>query len=172
MKIEELNQLSAEEFKVAIEKCCHSKRFAEAMLKKRPYPGITELISTAEEEWFKLEEADLFEAFEGHSRIGDLGSLKKKFASTRGWAEKEQGAVRGADENTLKELAEWNLKYEEKFHFLFLICATGKPAEVMLEAMKERLQNSKNEEIKIAFREQNKITKLRLEKLLESPGEK
>jgi 2-oxo-4-hydroxy-4-carboxy-5-ureidoimidazoline decarboxylase len=57
--------------------------------------------------------------------------------------------------------------YEEKFGYIFIVCATGKSADEMLGLLKSRLSNSPNEEIQVAADEQNMITKLRLEKLLE-----
>ena len=53
-----------------------------------------------------------------------------------------------------------------KFGFIFIVCATGKTAEEMLQLLQTRLPNSKEEELMIAMEEQNKITQLRLQKLL------
>jgi 2-oxo-4-hydroxy-4-carboxy-5-ureidoimidazoline decarboxylase len=46
------------------------------------------------------------------------------------------------------------------------VCASGKSADEMLELIKQRIKNNPEDEIRIAMEEQNKITKLRLEKLL------
>ena len=67
----------------------------------------------------------------------------------------------------MQELAEANKKYEEKFGYIFIVCATGKSGEEMLSLLLTRLQNSPEVEIEIAADEQNKITKLRIEKLLQ-----
>ncbi|MCB0741550.1 MAG: OHCU decarboxylase, partial [Chitinophagaceae bacterium] len=45
-------------------------------------------------------------------------------------------------------------------------CATGKSAAAMLQLLGDRLKNERNEELKIAAAEQEKITELRLQKLL------
>ena len=50
--------------------------------------------------------------------------------------------------------------------YIFIVCATGKSAEEMLDLLKARLPNPPEMEIKIAMGEQNKITRIRLEKLL------
>ncbi|MGZ8551138.1 MAG: 2-oxo-4-hydroxy-4-carboxy-5-ureidoimidazoline decarboxylase, partial [Chitinophagaceae bacterium] len=57
--------------------------------------------------------------------------------------------------------------YEEKFGYIFIVCATGRSANEILTLLETRLQNSPEVEIEIAADEQNKITKLRIEKLLE-----
>ena len=46
------------------------------------------------------------------------------------------------------------------------MCATGKTAKEMLEILNARINNSPQQELKNAMNEQNKITKIRLEKLI------
>jgi 2-oxo-4-hydroxy-4-carboxy--5-ureidoimidazoline (OHCU) decarboxylase len=53
----------------------------------------------------------------------------------------------------------------EKFGYIFIVFATGKTAEEMLEILEMRIPNDHVEELEVASREQNKITRLRLEKL-------
>lgn len=60
---------------------------------------------------------------------------------------------------------EANQEYAAKFGFIFIICATGKTAEEMLENLRSRLDNSPEQELRAAAEEQNKITLLRLKKL-------
>ena len=113
-----------------------------------------------------LAESDWQEAFTHHPQIGDRESLKKKFASTAGWAGNEQSGTATATEDVLDELAEYNHQYREKFGYIFIVCATGKTALEMLTMLKQRIENSRETEILIAAGEQAKITRLRLEKLL------
>ncbi len=137
------------------------------MLPFFPADDLVELLEDAEEQWFLCSEADWKEAFAHHPKIGDVESLKKKFASTAQWASGEQSGVNNASAQTMEALAEGNKKYEEKFGYIFIVCATGKSAEEMLAILQNRLQNNPEVEIEIAADEQNKITKLRIEKLLE-----
>ncbi len=117
--------------------------------------------------WDACLEPDYLEAFSHHPKIGDIDSLKKKFASTATWASGEQAGVNAADQATLEQLAEGNNLYEEKFGFIFIVCATGKSAAEMLDLLKQRLPNNREDELKIAAAEQHKITLIRLEKLLQ-----
>ena len=55
---------------------------------------------------------------------------------------------------------------EKKFGFIFIVCATDKTAEEMLTLLNERIPNDKESELKIAKNEQNKITHLRIKKLI------
>lgn len=47
----------------------------------------------------------------------------------------------------LDELSELNKAYMDKNGFVFLICATGKPADTILAALKERLPNDRDTEV-------------------------
>jgi 2-oxo-4-hydroxy-4-carboxy--5-ureidoimidazoline (OHCU) decarboxylase len=63
-------------------------------------------------------------------------------------------------------LTDLNRRYEEKFGFIYIVCATGKSSEELLKILQERLNNDAESELKIAASEQSKITELRLHKLL------
>jgi OHCU decarboxylase len=67
----------------------------------------------------------------------------------------------------MRSLAELNRDYEEKFGYIFIVCATGKSSEEMLAILRERLPNDAKTELRIAAREQARITKLRLRKLID-----
>jgi 2-oxo-4-hydroxy-4-carboxy-5-ureidoimidazoline decarboxylase len=163
--LERLNFLPPELVKLDLERCCGASRWVARMLANRPFHSMEDLITTAEREWNAMQEPDWLEAFSHHPKIGDVDSLRKKFASTANWAANEQGSVQQADEETLQQLAAGNTAYESKFGFIFIICATGKSAKEMLNALQQRLSNERRVELKIAAAEQAKITALRLKKL-------
>jgi 2-oxo-4-hydroxy-4-carboxy-5-ureidoimidazoline decarboxylase len=167
MTLHELNTLPKEQLKEELGKCCGSGAWVEKMIGFFPADDLVELLEDAEEQWSLCSEADWKEAFAHHPKIGDAESLKKKFASTADWASGEQAGVNAASDEMIEALAEGNRKYEEKFGYIFIICATGKSAKEMLAALQSRLFNSPEVEIEVASDEQNKITKLRIEKLLE-----
>jgi 2-oxo-4-hydroxy-4-carboxy-5-ureidoimidazoline decarboxylase len=79
----------------------------------------------------------------------------------------EQSGTSTASEETINALIKGNTQYEARFGYIFIVCATGKSAEEMLTILQSRLTNDPKEEIEIAADEQNKITRLRLEKLLD-----
>ena len=172
MTLHEFNILPKQQIIEELTKCCGSSAWVKKMLPFIPADDMIELLEDAEEEWNKCNEEDWKEAFSHHPKIGDVESLTKKFASTAhpiviGWAVGEQSAVNVASKETIEALAEGNRLYEEKFGYIFIVCATGRSAEEMLMLLRLRLKNNPEEEILIAADEQNKITKLRIEKLLE-----
>jgi 2-oxo-4-hydroxy-4-carboxy-5-ureidoimidazoline decarboxylase len=172
MTLHEFNILPKEQLSNELLKCCGSISWVNRMLPFIPADDMIELLEDAEEQWWRCNEEDWKEAFAHHPKIGDVESLTKKFASTAhpitiGWASREQSGVNIASGETIEALAEGNRLYEEKFGYIFIVCATGKTADEMLEMLESRLKNKPEDEIKIAADEQNKITKLRIEKLLD-----
>jgi 2-oxo-4-hydroxy-4-carboxy-5-ureidoimidazoline decarboxylase len=157
--------MSLEDARVALLRCCGSVRWADAMTARRPFASVNDVCRSADEIWAGLDRADWLEAFVAHPRIGDLDSLRKKFATTADWARGEQAGVTGADEQLIRELAEGNREYEARFGHIFVVCATGKTAAEMVVILRSRLGNDAETELKVAAAEQAKITRLRLERL-------
>jgi 2-oxo-4-hydroxy-4-carboxy-5-ureidoimidazoline decarboxylase len=172
VQISELNLLDDATAAYELERCCGSKRWVAAMMKKRPFADYKTLLRDAEDAWWQLGAADWKEAFSCHPKIGELGKIRDKFAPTATWTRIEQSGVGSADETTLRSLAELNAQYDKKFGYIFIICATGKRAEDMLAALRQRLNNNPDSELRIAALEQSRITALRLEKLCaEAPSQ-
>jgi 2-oxo-4-hydroxy-4-carboxy-5-ureidoimidazoline decarboxylase len=168
MTIAEFDHLDVEAKKKLLQPCCGSGAWVQKMLSSPPAEDLVDLLEMAEENWYACNENDWREAFAQHPMIGDLASLNEKYTATANWAAGEQSGVQVASETTLMELAELNKAYKEKFGYIFIVFATGKPAEEMLQLLKERINNDPSLEVTIAMEEQLKITKLRLEKLFES----
>jgi OHCU decarboxylase len=138
------------------------------MVKHRPFPTEETLIAAANDIWWSLDRGDWLEAFRSHPKIGEQKAAGKVSAQSQQWSGQEQSGVATASHETVSTLAALNEAYEQKFGFIFIICATGKTSEEMLTALRERLQNDRHAELPIAAAEQNKITELRLKKLLTS----
>ncbi len=164
--LSELNVMPEAEFREKISKCCGAEAWVTRMFAARPFANREELYRKAGEVWFSCKKTDWLEAFAHHPRIGDVESLKQKFAATAAWAAGEQGSVREAATPVLEDLKRYNDLYFDKFGFIFIVFATGKTAAEMLDILKSRFENDLVEEVLNAVLEQHKITKLRLEKLL------
>ena len=165
-----INSMPNDAAREALHKCCGCRRWAELMVERRPFANRFALMAAADEIWWGPGLAKIFwlEAFAAHPRIGDLQSLREKFASTADLCRGEQAGAADADENTFRELAAGNAAYEAKFGHIFIVCATGKSAAEMLAILRSRLNNDPETELLIAATEQAKITRLRLEKLCTS----
>jgi OHCU decarboxylase len=161
-----LNSLSVEEAAKELLQCCGSKRWAGQMAGARPYETVAKLIAHANETWWSLDRDDWLEAFRSHPKIGEKKAADSVSVQSKQWSGQEQAGVNTASTETANALATLNHVYEQKFGFIFIICATGKTSAEMLAALRERLEHDESDELPIAAAEQAKITELRLKKLL------
>lgn len=162
-----LNELPAAEAEAAFLDCCGSREWARRMTARRPYPMLENLFETAEDIWFSLPPADHLEAFAAHPQIGSSKPAAAQNARAASWSAGEQSGTVTAGESIKEALREANRLYRDKFGFIFIVCATGKSAEEMLAICRARYGNSVETELQIAAHEQNKITEIRLGRLLE-----
>jgi 2-oxo-4-hydroxy-4-carboxy-5-ureidoimidazoline decarboxylase len=161
MRLDDLNALDEESAARALARCCGSSRWVQAMVRARPFETASVMTDTADAIWRSLEAHDWQMAFAAHPRIG---------APASGWAHQEQSGARSASEDTRDRLAAANRQYEARFGYIFIVCATGKTAEDMLELLEKRLHNGPADELAIAAEEQRKITRVRLARLVEPVG--
>jgi OHCU decarboxylase len=164
--LERLNSLPANEAEAEFGKCCGSTNWARLMAAECPFASSNELVALADRVWWSLEPEDWLEAFASHPRIGEKKAARATAAEAQDWAAQEQSGGQHAAEETVRSLAELNRQYEEKFGYIYIVCATGKSSKEMLEILRERLPNDADTELRIAAREQSRITKLRLGKLI------
>jgi OHCU decarboxylase len=132
------------------------------MREARPFAGFDAMLGASDAAWAALAREDRLEAFAAHPRIGD----RKGSA----WSEQEQAGTAPADQEVLRALSEGNRDYEERFGHVFLINATGKGPEEMLEQLRRRLGNDPETELAEAAEQQRQITRLRLDKLVRPPA--
>jgi allantoicase len=188
-----LNALPARQAEAELLACCGSRAWAATMAAARPFADAAILAATADQIWDGLGPDDWLEAFAAHPRIGErraAGTPGDAGAGPAGaaaptaagpseqslgtsapapgeeWSSDEQAGVGGADPGVLAALAEGNLEYERRFGHVFLISASGRKADELLEALHRRLDNDPEVELGVAAAEQRTITRLRLGKLL------
>ena len=163
-----LNSLAGTEAEKELLQCCGSTRWAQQVAAARPYTTLEALLASANELWWSLDQDDWLEAFRSHPKIGEKKAAEPVSTQARKWSGQEQAGVTTASQETVNSLATLNRAYEDKFGFIFIICATGKTSDEMLSALRERLEHDAADELPIAAAEQSKITELRLKKLLTS----
>ncbi|HEV2893222.1 MAG TPA: 2-oxo-4-hydroxy-4-carboxy-5-ureidoimidazoline decarboxylase, partial [Actinomycetota bacterium] len=106
---------------------------------------------------------DLAEALAGHPRIGQRADGSSAEAV---WSRQEQSGVGDADAEVRAALREGNRAYEERFGHVFLVSASGRSAEELLAALRQRLGNDPDTEWGAVAGELRQITRRRLEGLL------
>jgi len=165
-RLDQLNTLPPADAAQEFLKCCGSQHWAQRMITNRPYLSVEELCVKAADLWWDLEQSDWLEAFRSHPKIGERKAAAEVSTQSQEWSGQEQSRVEQAQEQTLSELARLNTEYEAKFGYIYIVCATGKASEEMLEILNARINNNAEDEIVIAAAEQAKITDLRLRKML------
>ena len=164
MTLDEFNRLDGEGRRTQLMQSCHCESWAAMVAAQTPFIDRQALLDTAEQVWQTVGEYEILEAFAGHPQIGDTEALRNRYTAT---ADAEQGQVFAASEATLAALKAANETYLSRYGFIFIVCASGRSADEMLAMVRDRLENSRTEELVNGAREQAAITQLRLEKIIE-----
>ncbi len=162
------NGLGLEEALEEILRCCGSRVWAHRMSTRRPIGNEQALLTASDEVWNSLTEADWDEAFSSHPRIGETHAHTLASAKSSAWSSEEQHKAGTATADVKLVLAEANRHYEARFHRIFIVCATGKSAQEVLNILERRLNNDPRSELLEAAEQQREITQLRLKKWLAS----
>lgn len=160
------NNLAQQQAVAELLKCCTSDAWANKLVERRPFSDMAQLKQAANECWDGLKESDYLQAFDGHPKIGDVNSLKAKYANTHSQALNEQSSVAQATDDIIKALATDNQRYVERFGFIFIVFASGKSAGQMLDLLQQRIDNDRATELKNATEQQRLIFQLRLDGLI------
>jgi OHCU decarboxylase len=139
---------------------CSSRRWAESMADSRPFPNVAELQRRAESVWLGLGPHQWLEALAGHPRIGERGGASEEHSR------REQASVQEASQSVRDAIAAGNRQYEERFGHVFLISAAGRHPQEILDELSRRLDNSPEDELRVAADEHRRITRLRLARML------
>lgn len=166
--VAKLNRLSREEAYAELLKCCGSTRWAREVAALKPFWDVTQVLIIGHRVWSEISEDDWLEAFRAHPKIGETKAAAKVSEQEQRWSEGEQARAQESSDATRAALASANREYEERFGFIFIIRASGRTAEEILAALRARITNERNAELRVAADEQWNITELRLRKFLDA----
>ena len=158
LSLDELNALPEQDAAVKLRECCGSSHWVERMLKARPFPGTAALLHAADAAWDGTRPSDWLEAFAAHPRIGERARTA--------WSREEQHAAGASGSHVSARIAELNHEYEERFGHIYIVCATGRSGEEIMADILARMENDAEHELRVSAREQHRITRLRLGKLI------
>ncbi|MGW7575718.1 2-oxo-4-hydroxy-4-carboxy-5-ureidoimidazoline decarboxylase [Streptomyces sp. NPDC054765] len=144
--------------RAALHAVCASRTWGSKVLARRPYTTTDALFAASDAATAGLSAQDLAEAMAGHPPIGrpEPGDPT---------SHREQSGMAGASEALKAELLELNLAYQEKFGHVFLICASGRTGEQMRDAVRNRIDNTPEQEREIVRGELGKINRIRLSRI-------
>lgn len=137
---------------------CSSTIWARRVLAGGPFRDADGLYDRADRVLAELPDAEIDAALDGHPRIGDRAD---NASSAR-----EQAGMASADDAVRAEMAAANARYEQKFGYVYLVCASGRSADELLAILLERLENDPETERRVMRSELAKINRLRLMRLL------
>jgi OHCU decarboxylase len=169
LTVAELDSMPAARAAELLTACCGSTRWVERMVERRPFASIGALRAGADDVWRSLEPRDWREAFSHHPRIGERVAEQAQDAREARWSAKEQAGMSDADASVRQELAAANQGYEQRFGYVYIVCATGRSAREMLDFCRQRMHNDPETELAVAAEEQRKIMQIRLGKLFAPP---
>jgi OHCU decarboxylase len=164
--LDKLNKLPDPEAADLFRSCCASSSWVSQMVEERPYDSVEHLLATADSIWEALSPEDWDEAFAQHPRIGDSQSAADRSELAKTWSDDEQSHARLASSSVHDQMALVNSAYEKKFGRIYIVSATDRSGDELLDLARERLRNDAETELRIAGEEQAKITRSRLKKLL------
>jgi OHCU decarboxylase len=163
-----IDRLGESEAAAQLRVCCGAHRWIEGMLAARPFESAERARAEADRVWKSLGPADWIEAFDHHPRIGERKTVAPQDTTAAARSSNEQAQVTKASAELKKQLAHVNADYEQRFGFIYIVSAAGRSAEELLSIARDRLQNDRDTELRIAAEEQRKIMQLRLARLLET----
>jgi OHCU decarboxylase len=134
---------------------------------QRPFQNEEVLFASADRAWATMQVDDWMQAFHAHPRIGER-KVEHATAQSKQWSNQEQSKLAQAQSEILIELAAGNRQYEDRFGFTYIVCATGKSAEEMLQILRRRLHSDRDTELREAAEQQRQITQIRLRKWLQT----
>jgi len=160
------NSLSAIAAAAEVLPCCGSREWAEKLAAMRPIEDEAALLAGSASVWNSLPEEAWEQAFDSHPRIGERKPQKEATEESLRASAQEQSAALSSDDAAKLALQEANRWYEQKFGRIFIICAMGRSAAEILEALHARMSHDDATEMRCAAEEQRQITELRLKRWL------
>ena len=153
------NTAPAQDAERTVLACCASGTFAKVIAGRRPYPDQAALLTAIDTVFSALSWDDIVEAMSEHPRIGDR-------SVHGGMSAAEQSGAAAASDEVTQGLVDGNVAYEQRFGHVFLICASGRSGQEMLDQLRARLDNDEEAERAVVRAELKKITRLRMTKML------
>ena len=158
LDIDGFNRLSERQRMHLLFEVCSSPIWARRVLAGGPFRDAAALVDRADRVLAELPDAELDAALDGHPRIGARADNPS--------SAREQAGVADADAAVRAELAAKNRRYEDRFGYVYLVCASGRTAEELLAILTDRLDNDPETERRVMRSELAKINRLRLQRLL------
>jgi len=166
--LKQINSLSHDDFVCVIGPVFEDSPWvADSTWSKHPFKSVDLLHSALCKTVQGAAEAKKVDLIRAHpdlvGRAAQSGTLTS--AST---SEQASAGLNKLTEEEIAQFQKYNQSYRDKFGFPFVVCARLNKNDAILKGFEARLKNSREEEIKTALAEIEKIAYLRLQDIIES----
>jgi 2-oxo-4-hydroxy-4-carboxy-5-ureidoimidazoline decarboxylase len=158
MNLDQFNATESAEVKRILQDCLDIERWVSDVDAGRPYPDWESMRAAAANSADAISWAEVAGALARHPRIGEQATGD---ADDVALSAAEQAGVTASD---AVALAAGNVAYEQRFGYIYLICASGLSGAQMVAALQERLTHDEEQERLVVMQELRKIAALRLAK--------
>ena len=162
MDLDTFNTLPETEAHELLLRCLAVPRWADDVLRRRPYADAAVLLDAAARDAATLTDDELDQALSGHPRIGERAGA----GHDADHSEREQSGVDATDATVAERLAEGNRAYEDKFGRVFIIRAAGRDADEVLAELERRSANDEGTERAETIGALRQFALMRLEQFL------
>jgi 2-oxo-4-hydroxy-4-carboxy-5-ureidoimidazoline decarboxylase len=150
------NTAPADDLRPLLGNCLAVPRWVDTVLTSRPYDSRETLLTSAGTTAADLTPDEIHQAIAAHPRIGE-----RKPGDQHSSVEQS-----GVDSAVAERLRAANERYEQRFGHIYLVFASGRTGEELLDILESRLDNEPATELAVVNAELAKITVLRLGKLV------
>jgi OHCU decarboxylase len=142
----------------------HSPWVAEDAFSDRPFADEEELFEALRSAMYSAPRERQLALIRAHPDLAGRAAIEGTLTSS---SEREQSSA-GLDRLTPDEYRQFtsiNAAYRERFGFPFVVCVREHTKESILRVAAERLEHTRDEEVRVALEEIAKIARLRMEDL-------
>jgi OHCU decarboxylase len=169
LPIAELNRLPLDGFAEALRPLFEAAGpLGERLAGGRPFTSYEALLERADSLVDELTPAEQAIVVNAHPRIGESAAVVRR-TSELSYREQgydaEAGLAREELERIYAELARLNADYEARHGFRFVVFVNGRPKAAILEVLRERIGQPREQELRTALHEMLAIARDRLGKL-------
>lgn len=157
-----MRTMTDDEFRALLLTSLDVPRWADEVMASGPFAAVSDLVFVATEVARRLSPEEVEQALAVHPRIGERpsgDSIAEELSRS------EQSAEDADDETLAAELIAGNEAYEERFGRVFLIRATGRSRQDIVNELHRRMVNDDESELAEVRQQLAEIAVLRIEKL-------
>lgn len=160
--IDEVNKMSTEDYEKAFSNIFEGTTWPIVeVASKRPFTGFVNMYIDIVDVVEKSGAEKQLELIKSHPQLA-CKNLRNDNIAALSQGEQSGAGLNECTEEEAKELAKLNKEYDEKFGFPFLLAVKKATKQQIFSSLKTRINNTRDQEFKIALQQEYKIVLFRL----------